>query len=96
MSSGNATHLNSLNMTILTVGKKLGFPKNFFALLTASTGLFSHFMGSPGSSTGMTGLNALYGAINAIYLSVMKDNFCGAQTTLYCVLDDDLENQVWP
>lgn len=58
-----------------------------------STGLFSHFMGSPGSSTGMIGLNALYGAINAIYLSVMKDNFCGAQTTLYCVLDDDLENQ---
>ena len=25
--SGNATHLNSLSMTILTVGKKLGFPK---------------------------------------------------------------------
>ena len=27
MSSGNATHLNSLSMNLLTVGKKLGFPK---------------------------------------------------------------------
>ena len=24
---GNATHLNSLSMNLLTVGKKLGFPK---------------------------------------------------------------------
>ena len=26
-SSGNAAHLNSLSMTILTVGRKLGFPR---------------------------------------------------------------------